>query len=326
MKNHKILVTGCFGFIGFHVSNLLSEQYSVFGLDYLQQNHNIYSLRKKYLNKTIQYRIIDITDYDELNNYVSKIKPDIIIHLAAQTGISKSKESPKDYFQSNIAGFFNMLEVARNNNITNLIYASSSSVYGNLQKNVFSESDVLEKQLSFYSTTKLINEKLAESYSLNFGTNTFGLRFFTVYGSWTRPDMAAWKFMDAIINNKEVTLYNEGNVSRDFTHVSDIANSILLLYEKIIDIKQNNTSKIFNVGNGKSILIKDYFSEIKANFSNKSNVIYTSLPKDEMKKTVADTTLLENYINYKSNIPLKKGVKEMTDWYKKYILKETTRI
>lgn len=320
MKNSKILITVCFGFIAFHVSNLLSNNYTVFGLDYLQQKHEIYSLRKNNLNKNIQYKIIDINDFDKLNNYVSNIKPDIIIHLAAQTGINKSKEFPNKYFQSNVSGFFNIIEVARRNNITNFIFASSSSVYGNLQKDAFSEADVLKKQLSFYSTTKLINEKLAESYSLNYGINTFGLRFFTVYGAWTRPDMASWKFMDALANNKEITLYNNGNVSRDFTHVSDIANSILLLCEKKLKLKQKNISKIFNIGNGKSILIKDFLAEINVNFTEKANIKYAKLPSDEMIKTLADTELLENYIKYKSNTPLKKGIREMVDWYKTYII------
>jgi UDP-glucuronate 4-epimerase len=236
--------------------------------------------------------------------------------LAAETGIAESLINPDLYFNQNVKGTFNVLEQCRKNGVKYLIYASSSSVY---EPNLFqmNEESPHNQQLSFYGTSKKMTETMVENYCRQYGMIAIGLRFFTVYGSWTRPDMAAYKFMNAINNDQSIFLYNEGNVYRDFTHVSDIVHSISLLTERIIQEK-DGSHKIFNIGYGTPISIIDYAEEIAKKLNKK--IVFTSkdLPKNELERTHCDNSKLEKYIKYKPECPLEKGIVEMTDWFKKF--------
>ena len=305
----NILITGIAGFIGTHLNKQLSKFNLVFGLDSLSAEKSA-SVQRCKLNQNIQKASIHDSFLDNLQT-----KPDIVIHLAAETGISKSLTNPEIYFHQNVAGTFNVLEQCRKNGVKYLIYASSSSVYESNQAEM-SENSPHDHQLSFYGTSKRMTELMIENYCQQFGITAIGLRFFTVYGSWTRPDMAAYKFMQAIDSGKSITLYDEGNVYRDFTHVSDIVRSIELLTEKIRDEKPG-FHQIFNLGFGSPYSVKEYATYI-ANHLNKPLIVTSEkLPSNELKATHSNTTKLEQYIGYKPSCTMEQGIIEMTNWFKK---------
>lgn len=304
----SILITGGAGFIGYHLQKHLEKKHTIEAIDLLDTNNYAAQLRGSKLDNITQGNCND-TFLDNIKN------PQVIVHLAAETGISGSLTDPKKYLISNVEGTFNVLEQCRKKGIKHLVYASSSSVYSPNQAEMTEESST-DKQLSFYGTTKKMGEIMIENYCKQFGINAIGLRFFTVYGSWTRPDMAAYKFMKAIQNGEEITLYNEGAIFRDFTHVSDIVKSIELLIEKI-QTEPIGTHQIFNIGYGKPIPVKKYADLIAKELG--KDLIYTSatLPKNELESTHSNTLKLENYINFKPQCAIEEGIKEMTDWFKK---------
>ena len=304
----NILITGIAGFIGTHLNKQLSKFNLVFGLDSLSAEKPA-SVQRCKLNQNIQKASIHDSFLDNLQT-----KPDIVIHLAAETGISKSLTNPEIYFHQNVVGTFNVLEQCRKNGVKYLIYASSSSVYESNQAEM-SENSPHDHQLSFYGTSKRMTELMIENYCQQFGITAIGLRFFTVYGSWTRPDMAAYKFMQAIDSGKSITLYDEGNVYRDFTHVSDIVRSIELLTEKIRDEKPG-FHQIFNLGFGSPYSVKEYATYI-ANHLNKPLIVTSEkLPSNELKATHSNTNKLEQYIGYKPSCTMEQGIIEMTNWFK----------
>lgn len=301
----KIIITGVAGFIGFHLWNKLQTIYQVSGIDSIQNNA---SQRRFNLLDNIQATSIHSNFLDEM-----EVKPKIVVHLGAETGIAGSLLNPQLYFHQNIEGTFNVLEQCRKNGVKYLIYASSSSVYEPNQA-VMAENSPHSNQLSFYGTSKRMTEVMVENYCKQFGMVAIGLRFFTVYGSWTRPDMAAYKFMRAIQANEAITLYKDGNVFRDFTHVSDITNAIALLCSKITSEKKG-FHEIFNIGYGAPVSVKTYAETIAKHLNKELKFINKPLPSNELEATHSNCSKLETYIQYKPSCSINEGIEEMTNWF-----------
>lgn len=302
----RVLITGSAGFIGTHVKESLKGDYAIAGIDVLE---NIGSKERSCFFGNSEKVSIQSPFLDNL-----ELKPDILIHLAAETGIAGSLENPSIYFHQNVEGTFNVLEQCRRNGVKFLIYASSSSVYEPNQSSM-SELSPCDEQLSFYGTSKRMTEIMIENYCRQFGMVAIGLRFFTVYGSWTRPDMAAYKFMKAIDAGNPVTLYNEGKVYRDFTHISDIVMSIRLLIKKIV-VEDAGFHQIFNIGYGSPISVKEYAGLIAHNLGKELTFENKPLPQNELSSTHCCTEKLESYIGYKPNCAAEKGIEEMVEWFK----------
>ncbi len=306
-KTNNILITGAAGFIGYHLQRSLTDFYQVQGIDSIVDDSTASKARAKNLSNIYQISIQDA--------FLSLIEtPKVVIHLAASTGISQSLNNPDLYLDNNVRGTFNVLEQCRKNGVKYLIYASSSSVY-EPRHSIMNEMSPHDNQLSFYGTSKHMMEIMVENYCRQFGMVAIGLRFFTVYGSWTRPDMAAYKFMQAIEEGNQVTLYNDGNIYRDFTHVSDIVSSIKLLIEKI-KTEKTGSHQVFNIGYGNPISVKKYAELIAKNLDKPLKIESKPLPKNELTSTHSDTSKLSSYINYKPIYPIEEGVKEMTDWFR----------
>lgn len=307
--NQNILITGGAGFIGFHLSKLLNNQFNVLSIDALFDYNKASLIRSKNLSSIVQKNIKE--DFiDQLS-----VKPDIVIHLAAETGIAHSLINPVKYLSSNIDGTFNVLEQCRKNGVKYLIYASSSSVYTPNDECSMSENDSSNHQLSFYGTTKKMGEVMIENYCKQFGITAFGLRFFTVYGSWTRPDMAAYKFMKLIQNQLPVILHNEGNVYRDFTHVSDIVIAISHLIKKI-PFENTGSHQIFNIGYGQPISVKQYVDLIADSMKLSVSYKFKKLPENELSYTHCNNSKLTEYIGFKPYCNILSGIEEMVSWFK----------
>jgi len=304
MKN--ILITGIAGFIGFHLQKQLKSNNNIWGIDILKNNAS--KIRAKQISNVLTENIC--------SDFIAKLpqNPDLVIHLAAETGISGSLTDPALYFRQNVDGTMNVLEQCRKNGIKKLIYASSSSVYE--PNELMVETAPHDRQLSFYGTSKRMTEIMIENYCKQFGMTAIGLRFFTVYGSWTRPDMAAYKFMKAIDEGKPITLYNEGNVYRDFTHVSDIVASIEKLCKKI-DEEATGTHRIFNIGFGQPVSVHEYATLIAHELGKEIQFQTANLPNNELISTHSDTNELQQYIHYQPITNIQGGVKEMVEWFKK---------
>lgn len=309
---NKIFITGAAGFIGSHLQKELQSYVEVSGMDNLQAAAS--------RQRSVHFGASD--EHSIHSGFIDQMhtKPDVLIHLAAETGISDSLNNPARYFHQNVEGTFNVLEQCRKNGVNHLIYASSSSVYEPNQS-IMHEDSPHDKQLSFYGTSKRMTELMVDNYCRQFGITAIGLRFFTVYGSWTRTDMAAYKFMKAIQQGNPVTLYNQGNVFRDFTHVSDIVTSIRLLTDKISS-EHSGTHRIFNIGNGAPVSVQHYAELIARNLDKPLHIQHAALPSNELESTYSDTSKLENYIGYKPICSIEQGIQEMTNWFKDYRYEE----
>jgi UDP-glucuronate 4-epimerase len=303
-----VLVTGAAGFIGFHLCEHLKKEYSVIGIDSLPIERKDVNMRSK-LNSNILKASIQSDFWDVL-----PAKPNVVIHLAANTGISESNINPFLYFENNVANTLKLLEKCRKNGVKQFIYASSSSVYESGIEQM-RENSPTTNQLSYYGTTKKLMEVLVENYCRQYGIKGIGLRFFTVFGSWTRMDMASFKFMNAINQEQSITLYENGNVIRDFTHWSDIVKSIKVLIEKI-ELEEDGWHSIFNIGSQNPIRILDFATEIAFNLNKELIFESAPLPKNELFKTNSDSSKLFQYTGFKPEMDWKSGVKEMTEWYK----------
>ena len=323
MKNKKIkiLVTGCAGFIGFHLSNklLLNNNFAVYGIDNLNQYYdiNLKRDRLKILKKNkINFFKIDIRNSKKIKENFKKYKYDYVIHLAAQAGVRYSIENPKAYITNNIDGFFNILDNSRLFNVKHFIYASTSSVYGDNKNFPLNEEWRTDSPMSFYAATKKSNEVMAHSYSNIFNFPTTGLRFFTVYGPYGRPDMSLFKFTKGIINKIPIDLFNNGNHVRDFTYIDDVVSAILKL------IKRPSIKKIpytiYNIGSNKPESLKYFISEIEKNLKIKSISNFMSIQKGDVLKTHADTTKIKKEFDFKPKYNIKKGIKSFISWYKNY--------
>lgn len=329
----KILVTGAAGFIGYHLMKFLKSDQNniVVGLDSINEYYDVNlkydrliqlgfekSKTKLYNQKTshknISFIRLKLENKNELDKLFLEEKFDVVCNLAAQAGVRYSLTNPESYIESNIIGFMNILECSRNHKINHLIYASSSSVYGKNKKIPFSIKDRVDNPISIYAATKKSNELMAHSYSHLYGLKTTGLRFFTVYGPWGRPDMALFLFTKAIINNKPIDVYNFGDMQRDFTYIDDIIDGI----NKIIFSNKNYEYKIYNIGNNKSIQLNKFIDTIEKKL--KKNTVRNFLPiqPGDVKKTLASVDDLVNDFGYKPNTPIEFGVEKFIDWFKVY--------
>ncbi|WP_440678967.1 NAD-dependent epimerase/dehydratase family protein [Candidatus Pelagibacter sp. HIMB1611] len=314
-----ILVTGAVGFIGFHTSLKILKNHLVIGIDninnYYSQKLKIDRLKILKKNKNFKFYKIDIKNLKKLEKIFLKYKPDIVINLAAQAGVRYSLKYPKKYLSNNINGFFNILECCRNFNVKLLIYGSSSSVYGIKSKGPFDENYSTDKPISIYAATKKTNEMMADTYKHLYRINCIGLRFFTVYGPWGRPDMALFDFVKKIYNKKSITVYNRGNLLRDFTFIDDVVESI----SKLIDLKSSPIDNlILNVGNSKPVLLRNFIKEIEENLKVKANIKFQSLPLSDVKITHSNSSKLYSLIRTKPNTNYKIGIKKFIAWYKEY--------
>ena len=329
----KILLTGIAGFIGFHTAKKLAENdIKVFGIDNLNSYYDInlkYSRLKDLgintencidlengivssIHTNLFFKKIDITDVESLKNIFLNNKFDLVLHLAAQAGVRYSIENPKAYIDSNIIGFSNILECIREFKIKKLIYASSSSVYGNNTEIPFRISHKVDEPVSLYAATKKSNELMAYSYSNLYGISTIGLRFFTVYGPWGRPDMAMFLFTDAILNDKPIKVFNNGLLERDFTYISDIIDGLACIVK---DMKDDGISKLYNIGNGSPVKLLDFINLIESNLGLKAKKRFLPMQKGDVVITYADTSNLFKDFNYKPKIKIDVGVNEFIKWY-----------
>jgi UDP-glucuronate 4-epimerase len=324
LKNYPILITGSAGFIGSNlVHSLVKSGFSIIGID----NHNPFydcGLKKLRLvtlceNEKYVHHKADISSYDELSNIFSKYEPKVVVNLAALAGVRYSVESPLSYIQSNINGFANVIECSRSHKVEHLIYASSSSVYGANAKTPFSTSQATDRPLNIYAATKKANELMAHSYSHLYGLRTTGLRFFTVYGPWGRPDMALFKFTHAINQGRPIQLYSNGQHSRDFTYIDDIVDGITRVIN--FDKKYNSLklAEIFNIGRGSPISLMDFVSQIE-NVLNRKAIKEFLPPQDgDMFETYADISPIKDMYGYDPKFDYKIGVKNFIEWYLKYM-------
>ena len=346
----RILVSGAAGFIGFHLcKKLIEKKFEVVGFDNMNNYYdiNLKSNRIKELKRIAKKNKVffnfilgDLTnnsDLDEVFNNQEKYKFEnsknnisYVINLAAQAGVRYSIENPSAYIQSNIVGFSNLIERSKKHNIKHFIYASSSSVYGGNRKIPFKESDSVDHPISLYAATKKSNELIAHTYSHLFQLPTTGLRFFTVYGPWGRPDMALFKFTDLIMKNKPIRVFNYGKMIRDFTYIDDVIESIFCLIEKppskteYSDQESYNSSnswapyKVFNIGNSQPTNLTKYIEAIEKNLNKKAEIILEKMQPGDVEKTYADTDYLEKWISFKPSTSIDEGIKSFISWYLSY--------
>lgn len=311
-----ILVTGAAGFIGFHVTQeLLARGLEVIGIDSINEYYDP-SLKQKRLKilekeKNFVFEKLDMCDYDKLTAMFNKYKPEKVCHLAAQAGVRYSITHPFAYQKSNNEGFLNVLELSRNNQVSNFVYASSSSVYGSNTKLPFSETDPVETPISLYAATKRSNELVAHSYSHLYNIPCSGLRFFTVYGPWGRPDMALFIFTKSIIEGTPIQIYNEGKMLRNFTYIDDIVDGV---------IRVLNTPKkyeIYNIGNSKAEKLLDFIDEIEKNIGKKAVREYCPMQPGDVVATMADINKIRG-LGYQPKTDIKEGIANFIKWYNSY--------
>ncbi|MCL0045166.1 NAD-dependent epimerase [Nitrospinaceae bacterium] len=331
----KILVTGSAGFIGFHTSKqLLDSGYDVIGLDNLNNYYDI-KLKKNRLKILQEYdkfafHKIDLKDQGEVESFFKKESPQRVIHLAAQAGVRYSIENPQVYIQSNIVGTFNILEGCRHNKVEHLVYASSSSVYGLNKKYPFSVHDKASHPASFYGATKISNELMAHSYSHLYKLPTTGLRFFTVYGPWGRPDMALFLFTKSILTSEPIDLYNQGNMTRDFTYIEDIVEGVCRIIKKIPEPNPNWSGpdpdpasstapyRLYNIGSNRPIQLMDYVQEIEKNLGVKAKLNLMPMQDGDVKKSHADIDDLVKDFEYSPKWNIQNGIRNFIQWYIHY--------
>lgn len=317
----KILVTGCCGFIGFHLTQkLLEKNHLVLGFDNLNDYYDI-KLKKKRLEilqkkKNFIFKKTNILNYEKLYQSTKKHKPKIIVNLAAVAGVRHSLKAPRDYINNNIIGFFNILELARNLKIKYIFYASSSSVYGKNVQKPFSENHPIMSPISTYGASKGCNELLAHTYSHLYKIKTIGLRFFTVYGPWGRPDMALFKFTRAIISNKKINIYNKGKMKRNFTYINDVVFSI----EKLIQKKNTfiDNFNIFNIGNIKTYPLINFVKEIEVQIKKKAKRALLKMQPGDIDSAPCSYYKLKRKINFEPKTTIKIGIKNFLEWYFAY--------
>ena len=332
----KVFVTGACGFIGFHLcKKLLQKDSEVIGID----NFNAYYdpmlkeerlKRLENISNKNKFKIFrnDIKNLDFLNNIFKNYRPDVVVNLAAQAGVRYSIENPAEYIQTNLVGFSNILECCRHHNIKHLVYASSSSVYGGNTNMPFSEKQSVDHPLSLYAATKKSNELIAHSYSHLYNLPATGLRFFTVYGPWGRPDMALFLFTKSILEKKPIKVFNNGKMIRDFTFVDDIAESLVRIIFKpaipddTFDTHNPNPAtswaphRIYNIGNANPTSLMNYISAIEDCLGLKAKKEFLPLQMGDVPSTSSDCSELESWIGYKPRTSVNDGVRKFVDWYR----------
>ncbi len=334
------MITGSIGFIGFHLAKrLLKDRVNFVGLDNINDYYDV-SLkisRKKQLEKIaneneVKFNFVkaSLEDRETLKSVFKKYKIKKVVNLAAQAGVRYSLQNPMAYINSNLVGFANLLEECRSNSVDNLIYASSSSVYGGNTNIPFNEKQCVDHPISLYAATKKSNELMAHSYSHLYGIPSTGLRFFTVYGPWGRPDMALFLFTKNIIEGKKIKVFNNGNMIRDFTYIDDIVESLTRLLKKPAKSSSKFNSKmpvpniswaphrIFNIGNSKPVELMNYIKSLEKSLKIKAKIQFLPIQPGDVPITSSDNTSLEKWINFKPNTTIEEGIDSFVRWYKDY--------
>ena len=317
----KLLITGGAGFIGSHLVNKLKSKYEIVIIDNLNNYYNPQLKLDRLDNfcKDVIFIKGDIADKQTIDDLFSIYEFDKVINLAAQAGVRYSIDHPYDYIQSNIIGFMNILEACRHNNIKHLIYASSSSVYGLNEEQPFTEEDKVDRPVSLYAASKKSNELMAHAYSKLYGMHTTGLRFFTVYGPYGRPDMSPTLFANAIANDKPIKVFNNGEMFRDFTYVDDIVNGIANIVNSDQPINEDNLYYgIYNIGCGHKENLLNFISEIEKAFGKEAKKEFLPMQPGDVVTTYALTEKLEKDFGYKPQITIKEGIPKFINWYKEY--------
>ena len=317
MSNEKILVTGSAGFIGFHLSkSLLEDGYVVLGIDNLNDYYDP-KLKHAHLDQLNSYNNfkfdkIDIANREAVTKTFTDFKPNKVVNLAAQAGVRYSIENPYAYMNSNLVGFLNIIELCRHNGVEGLIYASSSSVYGGNIKIPFNVEDCVDNPISLYAASKKSNELIANSYSHLYGLNTTGLRYFTVYGPWGRPDMAMLIFTQKILTGEPIPVFNNGNMKRDFTYIDDIIAGTRAA------IDENYKCEIFNLGNHKSEQLMDIVALIEKNLGKKAEINFLPMQPGDVPESFADINKSIDMLKYKPTTNVDVGIKKLIKWYKEF--------
>ena len=330
----KVLLTGVAGFIGSHVcKRLAKEGYHVLGIDNVNDYYDV-ELKEGRLNSiendNFHFLKLDIVDKDRLEKTFDEFKPDYVIHLAAQAGVRYSLINPQTYIDSNITGFLNILEACRKFSPKHLIYASSSSVYGLNKKMPFSENHHTDHPKSLYAASKKSNELMAHTYSDLFGIPTTGLRFFTVYGPWGRPDMALFIFTNSIVQGKPIKVFNGGEMRRDFTYIDDIVDGIVRLIPSIpeqniisdhfnpVPSISSSPYRLFNIGNNKPVNLNYFIEKIEESLGMKAIKENLPMQPGDVEETFADISSLQKMINFQPKISIEEGIPKFIEWYKDF--------
>jgi UDP-glucuronate 4-epimerase len=332
---NPVLITGCAGFIGMHCAKRLLEQgVPVVGIDNL---NNYYDVALKHarlaeLRPHAHFRFVelDLAERQGMADLFAKVDPGKVLHLAAQAGVRYSIDQPDDYTDSNLLGFGNVLQGCRKHQIEHLVYASSSSVYGGNTKMPFAESDAVDHPISYYAATKKANELMAHSYAHLYGSPTTGLRFFTVYGPWGRPDMALFKFTKAMLAGESIDVYGEGKLVRDFTYIDDIVEGIMRVLDKpatpdaSYDSRNPNPGtstapyRIFNIGNNTPTVLMDYIAALEGALQITARKQMLPIQPGDMHSTSADTRALQAWVGFSPAMPVATGVQNFVDWYRSF--------
>ncbi|MCW3127498.1 MAG: nucleotide sugar epimerase [Bacteroidetes bacterium] len=331
----KVLLTGAAGFIGYNAYMRLSADHEVVALDSFSAFSN-YQIKQdrveditgsrlawdsngKLISRDHSFYHIDIADMDQVKRLFSQYEFDIVVHLAAMTGVRQSITEPQEYERSNVLGFLNIMECCGMHDVKKVIYASSSSVYGGSVHIPFREDEQIDKLLNYYAITKRENEIAAEKYSSSYQMQIVGLRFFTVYGPWTRPDMATYTFMDNIMSDKAIKLFNHGNMERDFTYVGDIVESISKIISKLEQKDATEPSHaIYNIGEGKPIHLRKYVEVLESKLHAKAIIENAPMNEGEMLVTFADCSKLFEFIGFRPTTTIEEGLDKTVEWFLKY--------
>lgn len=331
----RVLVTGCAGFIGMHVClKLLSRGEVVVGVDNMNDYYDVSlkedRLKQLTLHSSFRFHKLDVADKQSMTDVFAREKPARVIHLAAQAGVRYSLENPQAYVDSNLAGFLNILEGCRHHRVEHLVYASSSSVYGGNAKLPFSEHDNVDHPVSLYAATKKANELMAHTYSHLFGLPTTGLRFFTVYGPWGRPDMALFLFTKAITQGRAIDVFNHGKMVRDFTFIDDIVEGVVRVIDKPATpdpdwastdpdpATSNAPYRVFNIGNSQPIPLMAYIEALERALGKTAIKNFLPMQAGDVLATSANTDELNRWIGFKPGTPVEVGVQRFVDWYRAY--------
>jgi UDP-glucuronate 4-epimerase len=324
-SSSPVLVTGAAGFIGMHVcKRLLDRGDRVVGLDNLNAYYDVQLKRDRVAQldgvESFTFIEADIVDAAKLRDIVARSGAKRVVHLAAQAGVRHSLRDPQAYVQSNLVGFVNMLEACRHEGIEHLVYASSSSVYGTNDKVPFAESDRTDHPASLYAATKKSNEVLAHSYADLFGLNATGLRFFTIYGPWGRPDMACWLFAKAILAGEPIRLFNEGRMARDFTYIDDAAEAVVRVLDAAPDagVKLSAPHRVYNVGNHQPVALLDFVSMLERVLGRAAVKEFAAMQPGDVVETFADTAALQAAVGFHPATPLQRGLAEFAAWFRSY--------
>jgi UDP-glucuronate 4-epimerase len=335
----RILVTGAAGFIGFHVAARLAAQgVEVLGIDNVNDYYDV-ALKQARLSElrqhpSFRFARLDIADSEAFTREMVAFAPDVVIHLAAQAGVRYSLDHPHAYVRSNLSGFLTILEACRHHPVSHLIYASSSSVYGANEKVPFSEHDRADHPVSLYAATKRANELMAHTYAHLFGVRATGLRFFTVYGPWGRPDMAYFKFVQAIVEGRPIDVYNNGEMERDFTYIDDVVDAIVALVDHppdadpAFDPSRPDPAtaaapfRIYNIGNHTPVRLRDFIATIETALGRKAEQRLLPMQPGDVPATYADVDDLSAAVGFSPKTPIQEGIRRFVDWYRTFYLQE----